>query len=140
MWGLMVTGLGLERIGMLRFYQRNSPMTQNSKDGVAAREAKYGEKMVQISVRFWTDQIVEDKQIRPKHAWSSGVVGIARNKSHSIVPGRWKPFNSLMELGSVIEQLFIEHNIVLHHSTKMKKYMAEQPDKLSPKVKAKKTK
>jgi hypothetical protein len=124
---------------MLGFFQRNLHMEQNIKGGVAAREAKHGEKMVQISVRFWTDQIVKDKQILPKHAWSSGVVGITKNKSHAIVPGAWRPFNSLLELGSVIERVLIEHNIVLHHSTKMKKYMAEQPSPLPVKVKAKKS-
>ena len=104
-------------------------MDQVGKDGIAAREAKHGEKMVEIKVRFWTDGIEEAGQILPKHAWSSGVVRVARNKSHSIVPGRPRPFNSLMELGSVIERVIIEHDLVLHHSDKAQKYMAERPKK-----------
>jgi len=112
-------------------------MDQVGKDGIAAREAKHGEKMVEIKVRFWTDGIEEAGRILPMHAWSSGVVRIKGNKSHSIAPGRPRPFNSLMELGSVIERVIIEHGIVLHHSDKTRKYMADRPSKQSAKGKTK---
>ncbi len=112
-------------------------MDQVRKSGIAAREAKHGEKMVEIKVRFWTDEIEGAGRILPKHAWSSGVVTMTRNKSHAIVPGRWRTFNSLMELGSVIEKVIIDHGIVLHHSDKMKKYMAPRPKKQRPKIRPK---
>jgi hypothetical protein len=95
-----------------------------------AETATHGEKMVELTIKFWTDHIERDKKIRPKHAWGGGVVGISRNKSHSIVPGAWRPFNSLMELGTVIERVLIENDIVIHHSKKMQKYLAEKPAKL----------
>lgn len=98
-------------------------------DEVAAKDAKHGEKMIEIKVRFWTDGIEDAERIKPKHAWSSGVIRIARNKSHSIVPGRPRPFNSLLELGSVIERVLMEHSIVLYPSRKMSKYIADRPRK-----------
>jgi hypothetical protein len=104
-------------------------MAKNGGDGVEAKEAKHGEKMIEIKVRFWTDGIVNAERIQPKHAWGSGVVRITKNKSHAIVPGRPRPFNSVLELGSVIERVLMEHGIFLHHSRKMAKYMAEAPSK-----------
>lgn len=91
---------------------------------VQSREAKYGERMIEVKVRFWTDQIAEGEgQILPKHAWTSGVVRMKRNKSHSIIPKDSRPFNSLMELPQVIERVLIEHDIVLHRLGKTAKYI-----------------
>jgi len=42
-----------------------------------------------------------------------------------------------MELGSVIEKVIIDHGIVLHHSDKMKKYMAPRPKKQRSKIRPK---
>jgi hypothetical protein len=97
------------------------------KEDIAVKDAKHGEKMIEIKVRFWTDNIEGKEKIRPKHAWSSGVVRIARNKSHGIVPGRPRPFNSLMELGSAVEDVLLNHGITLHLSRKTERYMAEKP-------------
>jgi hypothetical protein len=97
-------------------------MTDNEGKTIAAKEAKHGERMIEVKVRFWTDQIEGDHKIKPKHAWSSGVVRIAANKSHGIIPGRPRPFNSLMELDAVIERVLIENGIVLHPSRKERKY------------------
>ena len=33
-----------------------------------AREAKYGGKMIEVKIRFWTDGIAEAGKIIPKHA------------------------------------------------------------------------
>jgi hypothetical protein len=101
-------------------------MDRDRKEGVAAKEAKYGERMIEVKVRFWTDEIEDAKKIRPRHGWSSGVVRMAGNKSHAIVPGPARPFNSLMEIGSVIERVLIEHDIVLHHSGKMRNYLTDE--------------
>jgi hypothetical protein len=102
-------------------------MDRIAEKGIAAKEAEFGERMLELKVRFWTNDIAEGKQIQPKHAWSGGVVRMAGNKSHSIVPGHPRPFNSLLDLGSAIEKVLIEHGIVLHHSDKAGKYMAERP-------------
>jgi hypothetical protein len=98
----------------------------DKKDDIVSREVKHGEKMIEIKVRFWTNDISDEKDsIVPKHAWTSGVVRIERNKSHSIQPSQPVPFHSLLDVGSVIEKVLIDHGIVLHRSRKMRKYIAE---------------
>jgi hypothetical protein len=93
------------------------------KENLAARDARYGEKMIEIKVRFWTNGVAkEEGKIVPKHAWSGGVVRIKKNKSHAIVPLSPVPFNSLMEIAAAIEKVLIEHDIAIHPSDKMYKY------------------
>lgn len=97
-----------------------------TKDNIASLEAKQGEKMIEVKVRFWTNDISsESGKVVPKHAWSSGVVRVERNSSHGIVPGNPQPFHSLLDVGAVIEKVLIDHGIVLHPSRRMKKYMAD---------------
>jgi len=90
-----------------------------------AREAAHGEKMIEVKVRFWTDNLApETGKVIPKHAWTSGVVRIESNKSHGIKPGNPRPFNSLLDVGAIIEKVLIEQRIVLHPSRHMKKYIS----------------
>lgn len=92
---------------------------------VADREARHGEKMIEVKIRFWTDGISsEPGKIIPKHAWAAGVVRMAPNKSHGIAPENPIPFNSLLDVGAKIEQVLLDHGVVLHRSTRMKKYMS----------------
>ena len=92
---------------------------------VSAREAKYGEKMIEIEVRFWTDSIsTEPGKILPKHALTGGVVRIKRNASHGIVPVDAIPFNSLFDIGIAIEKVLKAQGIVLHPTRVMKKYIS----------------
>ena len=96
---------------------------------ISVREAKHGEKMIEVKVRFWTDGIAEKGKkgkVIPKHALTSGVVRVESNKTHGINAneGKPKPFNSLLDLGPAIEQTLKEHGIVLHVSRGMKKYIA----------------
>lgn len=96
----------------------------NKKTNLAARDAKWGERMIEIKVRFWTDAIAKGEgRVRPKHAWTGGVVRIERNKPHNIIPKPPVPFNSLMELTAIIEKVLIQHDITLHTSQRMKKYL-----------------
>ena len=91
---------------------------------IESREAKLGEKMIEIRVRFWTDELAEKAtQIMPKHAWTSGVVRMQHNEPHGISPEYPIPFNSLMELPQVIEKVLIQHGIKLHRLGKMAKYV-----------------
>lgn len=100
------------------------------KDDVESLEAKQGEKMVEIKLRFWTNDLSGTKgKIRPKHAWTSGVVLVERNPSHGIVPGKPQPFHSLLDVSAVIEKVLIHHSIVLHPSRKMLKYTDEGGEK-----------
>jgi hypothetical protein len=96
------------------------------KGEVASLEASHGQKMIEVKLRFWTNGIAKKKgQVLPKHAWSSGVVRMERNEPHGITPSGPKVFHSLLDVGSVIEKVLIEHGIVLHASARMKKYIAE---------------
>ena len=91
----------------------------------ASFEAKQGEKMIEIKLRFWTNDIAEAGKVIPKHAWTSEVVRIEANKSHGIVPSNPAPFHSLLDVGVVIEKVLIQHGVVLHTSRRMSKYIAE---------------
>ena len=88
-------------------------------------EAEPGEKMIEVKVRFWTNNIAAGpNRVIPKHAWTSGVVRMERNRSHGIEPGNPKPFHSLLDVTAIIEKVLINHGVVLHPSRTMKKYVA----------------
>jgi hypothetical protein len=97
-----------------------------SVEEIEAQEAKHGQKMIEVKIRFWTNDIAEQGKVIPKHAWASGVVRIEANQAHGIVPGKPRPFHSLLDVTSVIEKVLIEHGIVLHAGRKMKKYFSEK--------------
>lgn len=85
--------------------------------------ASHGEKMIQINIRLWTDQMSEEPgKVIPKNAWGSGVVSLERNKTHGIVPSNPKPFNSMLDLGAAIEKVLIDGGIVVHPSRRTRKY------------------
>jgi hypothetical protein len=93
-------------------------------DDLASQEAAHGEKMIEVKIRFWTNNLADDPDsVLPKHAWSGGVVRVKRNRSHGIEPGRPRPFNSLLEIGAVVGKVLIEHGIVLHASQRMRRYV-----------------
>ena len=92
---------------------------------VTNREARHGEKMIEVKIRFWTDNISsEPGKIVQKHAWAGGVVRIAPNRSHGIVPKNPIPFNSLLDVGAKIEQVLLDHGVILRRSSRMKRYMS----------------
>jgi hypothetical protein len=89
-------------------------------------EAQHGEKMIEIKLRFWTDDIAKGEgKVVPKHAWAGGVVRMERNSVHGISPGNPVVFNSLLDIGSVIEKVLIQHEIRLHTSRRMRKYFSD---------------
>jgi hypothetical protein len=45
-----------------------------------------------------------------------------RNESHGMVPQKFLPFHSLLDLTSVIEKVLIAQGITSHPSRKMQKY------------------
>lgn len=94
------------------------------KDDLVELEARQGEKMIEIKVRFWTNQIAEGEgMVRPKHAWTSGVVRMERNQTHGIIPENPTPFQSLMDLPAVLEKVLHQHGVKLHPSRRMKRYL-----------------
>ncbi|PYP90828.1 MAG: hypothetical protein DMG65_09980 [Candidatus Angelobacter sp. Gp1-AA117] len=96
----------------------------NKTENIEAREATHGEKMIEIKIRFWTDELCERGKVVPKHGLTAGVVRIKPNKTHGIAPGKAVPFNSLLDLGAAIEKVFKQHGIVLHIGSGMKTYLA----------------
>ncbi len=91
---------------------------------IEAREAKHGEKMIEIKVRFWTNNLTPQKDnIIPKNGWASGVVRIAKNDTHGVKSKHPIPFNSLMEIPAAIEQVLVQHGIKLHIDRAMKIYL-----------------
>lgn len=99
----------------------------SDENDVIEKEAKHGEKMIEVKIRFWTNNIAEEEgKIVPKHAWSSGVVRIESNASHDIKPGKPIPFHSLMDMNAVIEEVLIKQGITLHTSRNLRKYVTSE--------------
>lgn len=89
-------------------------------------KANKNERMIEIKLRFWTNGFAaRNGYIRPKHAWSGGVVRIERNDSHGIRPNKPRPFHTLLDVGAMVERVLIGHGIVLHPSKRMKKYVEQ---------------
>lgn len=98
-----------------------------------SRKAPQGEKMIEVKVRFWTNDLAGAAgEIVPKHAWASGVVRMETNASHGITPGRPAPFHSLMDLPAVLERVLIAHGVTLHISRRMSKYLTAEAAPLRP--------
>ena len=86
------------------------------------REAVHGKKMIEVKVRFWTNDIAEGEgKIIPKECWDSGVVRLTSNKSHDIVSKKPIMFDSLMDLTAKIERALVSHGIKLHKDNKSQK-------------------
>ena len=96
-----------------------------AKDSTSGLEARLGERMIEVKLRFWTNDIAKgDGKVRPKHAWSGGVVRMERNETHGIKPKKPEPFHSLLDVGAVIEKVLVQHGSRLHPSRRMKKYLS----------------
>jgi hypothetical protein len=87
--------------------------------------APHGEKMIEVKVRFWTNNIAEAGAVIPKHAWSGGVVRMEGNTAHGIKPKKPRPFHTVMDISAVIERVLIDHGIVLLSSPKQRKYLRD---------------
>jgi len=98
-----------------------------SGDDLTAREAKWGSRMIEVRLRFWTDNLAPKGEVIPKHAWSSGMARMMANEPHGIKSGKRIPFNSLPEIASTVEKVLIEHGVTLHPSNRMQRYLADAP-------------
>jgi hypothetical protein len=92
---------------------------------VEAREAAHGKRMIEVKLRFWTNDLGGDKgKILPKHAWGSGVVKMERNDAHGITSGEPLLFNSMAEIPAKLEKVLIDHGVTIHASSRMRRYTA----------------
>lgn len=107
------------------------------KENLPFRDAQPGERMIELKIRFWTNNLADGKgRIRPKHAWSAGVVTMERNQTHNIMSGKPEPFHTLMNLPAVLEKVLVRHGVTLHPSRRMRKLMSTEPiNKGSKKIK-----
>jgi hypothetical protein len=91
-----------------------------------SREAKWGERMIEVKIRFWTDALADKEgSVRPRHAWTSGVVRVTSNSVHGIKSKKAYPFNSLLDVPATVERVLLDHGVKLHASSRMKKYLSE---------------
>lgn len=89
-------------------------------------QAVRGEKMVELRVKLWTNDIAESEgAVLPKHVWGAGMVVMTSNDAHGIEVNDPMPFNSMPELLGVIEDVLIESGIKMLPSRKMRRYMVE---------------
>ena len=97
---------------------------------VEEKEAKHGEKMIEVKIRFWTDGIAESKgNVKPKNALAAGVVRMKKNDLHGIKPKPPITFNSLMHLGAVVEECLLNNGITLHIQRKVLQKMPQSKKK-----------
>jgi hypothetical protein len=90
-------------------------------------KAQHGERMVQISVRFWTNNLASKKRhIVPKHVWDCGMVQMDTNGSHGIKSQAPTPFHSLAQLSGIVERVILKHGLNVHHGYGTKKYAARR--------------
>src|SRR5712692_9174330 len=77
--------------------ERHSAVTQDSPQEGRAIAAPHGEKMIQLDVRLFTDEIAGPGKINPQHAWDPGIVPVQAKPSPRLKKGEPIPFNSLLE-------------------------------------------
>ena len=93
----------------------------------SVRNAKWGERMIEVRVRFFTNQIANGKgRVKPKNAWGCGMVRIEKNDVHGIKSKSRVPFNSLLELPAAIEKVLIRNGVKILPSRLMNKYLARR--------------
>ena len=82
------------------------------------------QKMITVNIKFFTNEIPEKPgHIKPKHAWTKGMLKLQANASHSIKSSQDIPFNSLMELTGTLERVLTREGITLHIARDMGKYL-----------------
>lgn len=101
-------------------------MAKGTVDKLEVTEARHGERMIEVRVRLWTNELADGQgKIRPKHAWYHGVVLMDRNASHGIAPKNPRPFNSIMQLPAIVERVLIEHGVKLHPGDRTRKLFSK---------------
>ena len=86
--------------------------------------ASRGERMIKVSVRFWTNKLAgKDGYVIPKHAWDAGIVKMPSNSVHGIKQDKWKVFHSLPELAAVVAEVLAQQGVTLHPGRQSQKTM-----------------
>jgi hypothetical protein len=89
--------------------------------------APHGQKMIEVTIRFWTNNISKKRgHVIKKECWDYGVVYMPENSAHGISSLRPIPFHSLLELLPKIERLFIAQKVRLRSGQHSRKYLASK--------------
>jgi hypothetical protein len=92
-----------------------------------SKKAEHNEKMIELRIRFWTNDIAETKgDIIPKHSWDGGMVYMQPNASHGIKRTRPRPFHTMLELSAVIEKVLHAHGVKLNLGKNSRKYIESE--------------
>jgi hypothetical protein len=106
---------------------RHAAVSDDSAQDGPGVTAPFGEKMIQLEIRLFTDEIAPKGKVIPKHAWDTGMVTVQTNSTHGLRKGDPVPFNSLLELPVAIEKLFLKQGIILHSGSRSGKYLRCRP-------------
>ena len=86
--------------------------------------ASRGERMIKVSVRFWTNKLAgKDGYVIPKHAWDAGIVTMPGNSVHGIKQDKSKVFHSLPDLAAVVAKALAQQGVTLHPGRQSQKTM-----------------
>jgi hypothetical protein len=97
----------------------------------SANGPKHGEKMIEVRLRFWTNNIAPQKgQIVAKHAWDKGVAVISANPSHGIESAKPINFNSILEIPQVLGRVLEKSGVTLHAGHELRRLIKDPPKKL----------
>ena len=84
-------------------------------DDIQSIEANFGEKTIEVRLRFFTNSIADIKgHVLPKHCWPVGMATMPKNDSHGIRNVKPHPFHSLEEISSVVEEILADAGIAVH--------------------------
>ncbi|MEM1582842.1 MAG: hypothetical protein QXK89_10125 [Candidatus Bathyarchaeia archaeon] len=79
-------------------------------------EAKYGERMIELRVAFFTDNIANTEgKVVPKVCWDIGTVRLLANAAHGVKASEPYFFDGLSELLTTIEKLLVDNGIKVLH-------------------------
>jgi hypothetical protein len=82
-------------------------------------------KMIELRIRFWTNDIGEGDQVKPKFAWDSGIVAVPMNERHGIKAQEPVMFKSMASMPLAIETALINAGVTLVNGNQSLKYFSK---------------
>ena len=79
-------------------------------------DARHGEKTIKVTLNFWTNQHAKKGKVVQKHAWDSGLLYVAANKTHGIRNQKSVRFSSLSNVAESISKALREAGVTLSES------------------------
>jgi hypothetical protein len=76
------------------------------------KKAKWGERMIKVEIKFFTNDLPKGTKVDERTAWFKGLVKLSKNASRGIKPTKLN-FNSKAELLPKLNQLLQDNNINL---------------------------